>query len=72
MREIQDGAFDVGWDSDKKTITIEYRCCDHEEEHGKECIHLTPEKAVFMAQLLLQKVLTIYWAKSEEKPDDKN
>lgn len=57
----------VGWCPEKGTVTIEFKCCDHkDQENGVECIHYSPEKAVFMAQMLLEKVLSIYWSKKEK------
>lgn len=57
--------FLVGWCPEKGTVTIEFKCCDHEDKIGVECIHYTPEKAVFLAQMLLEKVLSIYWSKKD-------
>ena len=56
------GIFDIGWDEKRGTVTIEYDCCTHLDP-GQECVHLTPEKAVFLAQLILEKVLNIWWSK---------
>lgn len=60
--------FDIGACYEHGTVTVEYDCCDGTHEHGKECIHFTPEKAVFLAYALLEKVLNLHWAKKEEKP----
>lgn len=66
--EPDKNTFLVGWDSEKKTVTIEFKCCNHPEEPiGVECIHYTPEKAVFFAQMLLEKVLSIYWSEKEKQ-----
>jgi len=65
-----EGYFDVGVCYDRKTVTVDYKCCDGNHEPGVEIVHLTPEKAVYMANLLLEKVLNLYWTKKEEKPDD--
>ena len=59
--------FLIGWCPEKGTVTIEFKCCTHEEEAGVECLHYTPEKAIFMAQMLLEKVLSIYWSKKEKQ-----
>lgn len=65
----EEGTFDIGVCYERKTVTVEYHCCSHlGTEIGTEIVHFTPEKAVFMAHLLLEKVLNLYWTKEEEKP----
>ena len=68
MQSETDGpkSFDIGWCPERKTVTVEYKCCDHEDP-GMELIHLTPEKAIFLANLLLEKVLAVYWTQEEKK-----
>jgi len=66
QEDLEKNTLQVGWCPEKGTVTIEFKCCDHEEPAGIECIHYSPEKALFMAQMLLEKVLSIYWTKKEK------
>lgn len=58
--------FEIGWCPERGTVTIEYPCCEHTDP-GIEGIHFTPEKAVFLARMILEKVSDIYWSKREGK-----